>query len=366
MLPELNDFLLSEWNKLFPEAPKPHLLDYLGIAGSIEGGTTTFLAFIEQKADPAFVVKIHRYPDARDKVFKEVKILHFLHANAGILADSVPRLIAYKKISGVWMLVQTVIEGRSLMAPMDNNGLPEIGSAIFNIDLAINWLTELHSIIRPDTSFEVLKQLKKEQLKNIESCSLTFDLSKTDKDFLEEIADNLDSMLVAGAFIQHGDFCRHNILLGGNRGRRRVGVIDWTDSKRYGFPLHDIFFFLTTYYLQTRKHTGVKGFIQAFEDTYLSENRYSDEIKKVLLNYCAQFNIDLSYIKLLFGVFLINQALFEYKKLIQCSSSGGLPRFSIYLGLSTNKGYPEVLKEQLWIYFFRTFVRNQNRFIITS
>jgi len=365
MLPELNDYLFSEWNTLFPEVPKPRSLNYLGIAGSIEGGTTTFLAFIEREIKPAFVVKIHRYPDAQDKVFNESQTLNFLLANAGLLADSVPRLIACKKFSGVWMLVQTVIEGHPLMAAMDNNGLPEIGSAVKNIELSIDWLTKLHSIIQPDSSFEVSQQLKKDQIKNIDLCLRTFDLSKSDKDFLRELADNLDSLLTVGAFIQHGDFCRHNVLLGGNHGRTKIGVIDWTDSKRYGFPLHDIFFFLTTYYLQTRKRIGIKGFIQAFEDTYLSENRYGDVIKKTLLDYCTQFKIDFSNIKLLFGAFLINQALFEYKKLIRCSNFGGLPRFSVYLGLSTNKGYPEVLKEQLWIYFFRTFVRNQDHYIIT-
>ena len=252
------------------------------------------------------------------------------------------------------------------MAEMDKNGLPEIGCAVKNIDLSIYWLTKLHSIIQPDSSMVACRLLKQKGLKNIESCLRLFDLSGTEQKYLERTAQGLDRAVRSGAFIQHGDFCRHNILLSGNRGKMKVGIIDWSDSKRSGFPLHDIFFFLATYYLQIRKHTGIKGFIQAFEDTYLSQNQYSNEVRRTLVNYCSQLNMNLSDIKVLFGIFLLNQALFEYKKIIRCLGSGGLPRLSIYLGMSTNKGYPEVLKEQLWIYFFRSFVKNQDRFIVTS
>lgn len=364
MLPKLTDHILEDWNDLFPGLNKPDSISYLGIMGSVEGGTTTFLAFTEKNSKPIFVVKIHRYPDVQEKVFSERDVLNFLQAKGGVLSASVPRLIFYKKISGVWMLVQTIIEGHPLSAAMGDNGLPEIKSAITNINLSANWLTKLHSIIPPDTSVEVSRQLIKGALETIELCSQIFSLSRNDRVFLEEIAGSLNIVLKRGAFIQHGDFCRHNIMLAGNGSTMKVGVIDWTDSKRFGFPLHDLFFYLTTYYLQIRKYHGINGFIKAFEDTFLNVNPYSDKVKSCLIEYCSQFNIDLSNVRLLFGIFLINQTLFEYKKVLQCLGSGGLPRFSVYLGLNKNKDYPEVLKEQLWVYFFHTFVKQRHQFII--
>ncbi len=365
MLPELTSYILSKWDEFSPSSETPRRMNYLGISGSIEGGTTTFLGFVDKRRRPAFVVKIHRNLDETDEVFNERDMLIYLHSRGGSLSASVPRLIFCEKIANVWVLVQSVLDGRPMMAAMTTKGLPELENAEANMMIAKKWLVEFN-LATMESIASIPASLKEHGLKQIEEFQKIFDLAKTEREYLNEIADTIAALTnqKIDLFARHGDFCRHNILVSQDSNETRIGVIDWTFCKRAAFPLHDLLFFITAYFLQMRKYHGIMGFTKAFEDTFFNKNVYSDFVKQCLMKYCQDLGIDLSLVRSLFAMFLVERAVFEYQQLVKCSRRGELPRLTIYLAALQNKSYQEAIKEQLWIYFFHIFVREQHRLII--
>lgn len=363
MLPELTNRMTDDWNSLFPEVGKPKSINYLCIPGSVEGGSTTFLAFTDKNSKPAFVAKIHRDRESQDRVFNERDVLNFLEKNGGKLSSSVPRLILCEQISNRWVLVQSIIEGRPMHAVMDNDGRPGLSSTVENMHIAANWLAQLHAITR-DNIADASKLINK-QINTIEEFSGLFDLSEIEKDYLNKIAVNLSVGLGDRTFVQHGDFCRHNLLITRTSNGMKVGVIDWSDSKPAGLPLYDLFFFLATYYLQVRKHKGIKGFIRAFEDTFLNRNPYSKVVKACIIEHCRKIGqVDFSAIESLFAMFLMERAVFEYHQVLRCSKFGGLPRFTVYLAGLENLDYKQAMKAQIWFPFFKEFVKRKGEFFV--
>lgn len=365
MLPELTNYLLNNWYELFPSMDRPNKINYLGIPGSVEGGTTTFLAFTDKSGKPSYVVKIHRAPGERAQVFNERDILVHLYARGGGLCESVPRLVLCEMIADRWVIVQSVLPGRPMMAAMTSDGLPELGNATANIMIAKEWLVKFN-LATKESAVSVLESQKKHGLKQIEEFQTIFDLSKTEREYLNEIADTIGALRNRNIdlFARHGDFCRHNILLPQDGSITKIGVIDWTFCKRVSLPLHDLLFFVTAYFLQVRKYHGIKGFTRAFEYTFFDKNVYSDFVKQCLMDYCQELGIDLSLLRTLFTMFLIERAVFEYQQLEKCMRRGELPRFTIYLAALQNKSCQEAIKEQLWIYFFQIFFKKQSQFII--
>ena len=163
--------------------------------------------------------------------------------------------------------------------------------------------------------------------------------------------------------VQHGDFCRHNLLLSRNAKGSQLGIIDWTDSKRMGLPLHDLFFFLTTYFLQVRKQVGIEGFAQAFNSTFFEQNPYSSQVLECLRVHCRKMGIDIHLAQALFAMFLVERAIFELAQVTRCSERGGLPRFTIYLANLAHLDYPEAIQAQFWIHFFKLFVMHRGEFL---
>lgn len=361
IIPELNALILSQWETLFPKTKKPDQLHHLGIPGSIEGGTTTFLSFGEKSSQPYFAVKIHRDPNEDEKVSREIEVLKFIHQLDAELSKSAPRLIMGKKIAGLWVTLQSILEGAPMVASLDDQGLPDSLCAEQNFTIISHWLLKLQK----DSSQKI--KLNPEDIVSRGKTSLdffanTFPLNQDEKDFLVLLGENLDRLAKLGHTVQHGDFCRQNILI--NPSLSQPNVIDWTDSRLGGFPLHDLLFFITSYCLQVRKEAGINGFTGMFKHTYLSENPYSHQVKQCLVNYCQQTGIDLKDVPLLLGIFIVNQSLFEYQKVSKSLKEGGaLPRFTFYLASLEKRSFEEATREQLWIYFFRSLVKKQTDFL---
>ncbi len=363
MLPELTNRILEEWSNLFPEISRPGSINYLGIPGSIEGGTTVFLAFTNEDKKPAFAVKIHRYHDAQDRALNERDVLNYIQSHGGIVATSIPKLILCEKIANVWTIVLSPIEGRPMFALMANDGMPDLRSAASNMRITANWLAQLHNI-KQDSIIGISNLLKKDGIRNIEEFLRLFDLSKSEEKYVNELLDSIDIVISDRSFIKHGDFCRHNILISKDSGEVKVRVVDWTDSKLIGFPLHDLFFFLTTYYLQIRKESGIKGFIKAFEDTFLNRTLYNKLIKECILDYCKMLYINVLDVEKLFAIFLIERAIFEAHQVMKCLRRGSFPRFTIYMAEQEGLDNTQVEKAQFWIHLFKTFFGRRDDFSV--
>lgn len=362
MLPLLTERLLSEWSLLFPEVARPKTIEYLGVTGSVEGGTTTFLGFGERCKGPLFAAKVHRVLAAGDKAQKEREVLSKIRACKGEFSSSVPRIILCDRIGERWVVVQSILKGQPMTAKMRRDGSPDIQRTIRDIGLVSAWLLNLQQATRPSCPSDASAALRR-RLKILQEFSQIFQFSLEERAYLKGLESEFPAVLDGYETIEHGDFCRQNILISNGRSRPSLNVIDWTDSSLHGLPFNDLFFFLATYAVQARREAGVLSFVKLFEETFLEKNPYSDAVRFCVTDYCARLGIETSLLKTMFGIFLVEQAVSFYHKFAGAAKQGGLPRFILYLAAANGKSYDEAYTEQRWIYYFRSLVRRERQLI---
>lgn len=356
MLPQLSNYIIEKWPSLHFHRDKPKKISFLGISGSVEGGTTTFLVFLNKDKKPTFVIRVLRDQKKLEQFLNERDVLLKLNSLSLFLKDSVPKLISCENIASRWALVESVIDGKPMEVNVTSNGLPEIRQTKINFELVKEWLINFDKetkepILDPQRFNEKIK-------KEIKIFRETFQLSEREKIYSKKVEKKIDDFEFSNLFLLHGDLCCQNILVSNSK----IGVIDWMSSERSPLVLSDFFFFLCTYYLQERKKTGLQSYLQAFKNTFFSFNPYSKLVKENLKKYCQELQIDFSFISFYLAVFLIKKAVSEYENIASLAKEGFIPRFPIYLQLKRN--YEQALKEQIWRHFFRFLVKEEKSLII--
>ena len=354
--------MLANWPSYFPEVPAPSAIRYLGIPGSPEGGTATFIALGEPGGRPLFAVKVHRGLHEKERVRNETDALSLLHAQGGELAASVPRVIYAGLIGCRWVLVQSMLKGRPMSTLLDTAGRPDIEEAGRHFALASEWICRVHEGTQK-TSAKALASVRWNLVRAISDFDCCFALSGEERAALKRLEEGIDDLLRVGLVLQHGDFCRHNILVGDRR-HPSIGVIDWTFARLLGLPFHDLFFFFSGYFSQVRRDLGPETFLRIFEYTFLERNSYSKLVKLEVERYCGRLRLDLNQVADWFTIFLVEQAVFELRQTLVCAREFGLPRFVVYLGSAAGRAYTDALTEQIWFRYFRRFVADRSAFIV--
>lgn len=363
MLPELTVRLKNEWVSLFPQYKIPAEINYLGIPGSVEGGVTTFLGFGDRDSEPSFAVKIHRDLNARDAALKEYQNLEFIHSLGTGLSDTVPKVLMVENISGIWYLVQTIKEGRPMQVRMLPNGSPEIEQAGENFKHIVEWLEALnHDTLTQDPG--TIATVKNSTINDIELFIRSFDLSELEMEYVKRIAEQLDPLFKSGVVLSHGDLCRQNILVQNIGGGLVLNVIDWSNSRRAEFQLYDIFNFLSTYYLQLRKQTGLDEIVCAFRESFFSESNYGALVRRTISGFAKGKYSDHEIVELGFGVFLVINCVKEADSIAYSLKNGGGSRFNLMLAKFEDLDYSLAGRGQLWIKYFKEFVKQRKRFIM--
>jgi hypothetical protein len=354
MIPEIKNFLLINWKKIVPDYPVPSDISFLGIPGAGEGGTVTFLLFIDSKNYPLFAIKVYRDNYFPNRAKTEAVILKRLES-IPIIAPNVPRLI-YKSLFGKnRILIQSILDGQAMTITIAKYNLPPNKIVKHHFELVTNWLIELgqqtrHYNLNENYFYSIINNAKR-----------IFKFSEKEQFFLIEIENNLKNIVSYGSVIEHGDFCRQNILLMDDINNPKINIIDWSDSKIDGIPISDLLIFLTTYLLKLRKKTGVAGLIETFELTFFQSNPFSTNVWKAINSYIKNFKILKSDLPFLLGVIFLNQACYEYSKLKYASLQGTLPGFTLSLVESENDSVEDAIKRIPWYYFFQSLVKQYNK-----
>lgn len=356
ILQHVSDVARERWTDWMPGETTPPAIRYLGIPGSVEGGTTTFLALAPKRRRPLFAVKIHRHPGARDRALGESQVLSRIAALGPAVAGTVPRMLCCREIGGTWILIQSIVAGGPMGAPMSTAGIPALATASANFDAASEWLIRLRTA--QGTSAET-PGAADESSDRIAEFAERFPLTDAERAFVRELLAALPALGAMDRGIQHGDFCRQNLLCH----EQGLNVIDWTDSRCDGHPLFDFCYFLTSYCLQVRKGIGIAGFVRMFEATFFERNAYQTIVAERLRAHARRSGIDAAAMPLLFAWFLVEQAMREYRKQRAFAQNGVLSRFTLYLASVNGRTYAEALTEHLWIYFFRFFAAHRHRFL---
>lgn len=364
MLDALTSEVRRHWSEVRPGTTPPSAVCYLGLPGSVEGGTTTLLGFVDGARTPSFVVKVHRAMEEADAADSERVVLEALRSRGDFFRSTVPSVLFSGRVAGFPVVVESVLEGSPMPARIAAGGTPDLVSARRHVDLAVDWLIECHRS-GPAVPAETAPDWARLALSPIADFEKVFDLSRDEHAHLDDLRARLEVLAAQRVplCIRHGDFCRHNILVSASPARPRLGIVDWTFSRPVGLPLHDLVFFLATYCLQVRHSSGVQSLDAMFASTFLDANPYSGLVAEGLSRYGRALAIDRPLLAALFEVCLIEQALLEYHRVARALRRGSMPRFTLYLALAERRPWDEAAKAQLWARFFRLFVRERSRFV---
>lgn len=335
MLAELEEALLSHWDRTAIGAPPPRSLSFMSIAGRVESAATTLLAFDDQARRPLLAVKIHRAGDAAARVHAEAAVLGEL-ARIPDVARSVPVVIHAGEVAGRWVLVQTVLDG----IPMSGTGRRAAGDTA----LALAWLERLQRA-RPARSDQgLLGEIERA----IDGLQATFPLTPRERDYLGSI--DIARAAACGAVLEHGDFAPHNILAGSSR----VAVIDWTDGRTVGVALHDAFFFATTVHALRGSTDGTyPAVLHAFGRAFLDAGPDRERCLGSIRRHAAAVGVDPRALDPLFGVFLVRVAGAEADRLRAAHERGSWSSFALQVAVAERLDAERVVEAQPWIRFFR-------------
>lgn len=360
MLPELTKYLIENWEVFFPEKKKPAKIDYLGILGSHEGGKISFLAFIDNEKNPAFIIKILRNNNFIKRFLNERDTLLYFNSLDDFFKDSVPKVILCKEINDTWILVESILSGKGRGVNLVQNNLPDLKEAETNFSLIKDWLLKFNLKTKNETliSNDFIRDYISGPIKKFREI---FTLNESEKKYLEKILNSIANHKgeIINLFFRHGDFCRQNILVSDSK----IKLIDWEFSQKNSLPLYDVFFFLVTYYQQLAEGGKISDRLNCFKRTFFERNDYSNLVKQFITDYCEKLKINKTLIKSFFTFLLLERAVFEYQNLEKLSEKGFIPLLPDDLE-KRDSSYLDKIKDQIWINFFRFIVKNDSRFIL--
>lgn len=340
----IEDAIRARWRD-FHAGPAPERLSLLMTSGSVEGRTATMIAM--DRGRPLFVVKVYREGGERE-VARESSLVARIRAAVPSLYHSIPAPLYAGPLGGFWAYAQSVVPGVQIPAALASDDLPsdpESGIAFMRV---LGWLEETNRATRSTDPAEIAG-VRNRILQVRRRMEQEFSLgtgAATILDLLEEGSGLLDHVVTV-----HGDFTRHNILDAGGR----LSVIDWSFGAPSGLPMSDSFFFAVTFFLQIRRRKGVAGIDDAFENSFLKPNRYSEMVGASLVRMMLRLDIDRSKLRPLFACFLADQACAEYDRVVAALGRGQLPRFAAATALEGGRSLAEGLRNLMWMRFVRAF-----------
>lgn len=361
MLPQLTARILTEWPRLFPDgAATPRAIRYLGVLGAPDGMTTAFIAFPEPGSAPAFVVKVARDANAKEAIEREGDALCRFETVAGIIARSVPQVLWCGPVAGTWALAESALPGRPITVAAGKDELAHAKAGARRIELARRWLEDLHA----HTSSQGATAVEAERARleaAVDRFLVEFGAEPREEDFAEHLKGRIADLVQAGLVLRHGDYCPQNVLLSTARGATQVYVVDWAFSRPAALPLHDLFFFVSIYTQSARPDSTVSGFLRAFEHAFFGHGPFARLVLAQLAAYCRRLGIPLDSIRDRFGVFLIEQAVFEHGKVARAVGEGWSAGFT---GMALPEtGGPSSLPPRvgMWGQFFQMYVEKHDQ-----
>lgn len=359
MLPDVTERLLEDWSRYFPGTRRPRHVHYLGVSGFVEAGTATFLGFDEEQHAPLFVAKVLRQSADPERLLREQSTLSYVQTCDGIPVGSVPRVLLCEKLGHAWVLVQTVLGGRTMIPPSARRGGPAVGKMRHHLRLATEWIAHLHAATR--VIGDAASSRTAGPSATLAEFARIFEPSPAERDFLAAIATQLPAIGKLGTCVQHGDYTHGNILIDRSCGGEKINVIDWTESSREGLVLHDLIFFLVTYFLHYKTGSTTDQAVTIWREMSLRGGAYQADASRCLQEYGSFLGIDPGLLTTLIGLSLAEQAVFDYTKLVRQTHDSTLPLYTVHVGVKQDMSYESVIKEQVWRRFLQEFAGSLHR-----
>lgn len=352
MLGSLTSEMLARWPEMFPGQAHPKSLSYVIVPGSLENGTVTFLAFEPGARWPSFAAKAQRVAGGADEFAREAAALEA--AVRAAPESPVPRLLFSRRVQGRRVSAYSIVPGRSMSAPSRWGGSPNVPAAVASFDSAAAWLGRLAAAA--DRSEAARADIVQQGVKHCDEFLALRDSPRGTR-LAHSVRATLTLLARPGATLIHGDFCRQNVLVDADG---TLSVIDWNDARPRGFLLHDLFFFMATYFLQERRRPGLGGLIDSFDLAFIKPGPYSAAVARRAQMSARASGLPPEGLRLALARFLLEQSVREAHKVRACVEAGAPPRLSRVIAEESGLSPKLLSSENMWFHFFERLAEREN------
>jgi aminoglycoside phosphotransferase (APT) family kinase protein len=205
---------------------------------ALPGGSLVMLLFVDDDAEPRYVLRVPRTPDHRERILTNYGSLRAL-TRVSAVAKSVPQPIFCGPVDGLLASIETCVPGLPLAVGLRiarQEGRYEETARLF--DVAAQWVYNLHCATMSEASDDVAGRGGRRSRIHAAICALRAAelVSCSQASSLEAAIVFADGRSMPLSRV-HGDYNPNNLLLAA---RDRLSVIDWEFSGA-GWPLWDLF-----------------------------------------------------------------------------------------------------------------------------
>jgi len=271
-----------------------------------KNSTITVLAFRSDATEPSLCVKVARFPRNNPAVQREYNNLDLLHHRAKSFAyHHAPRPLLQSEISGLALLVQSVIPGRSMEAMVWRaRSLKRAVPTERYLDEIRDLLTSFHRETTVHLTIDgVLERVFAEPFKRLQNVGL---LHMEQVRFFRKLQDQIDLQkgMICSATLCHGDARTKNVIFLEDRG---WGLVDWEFLEDEVFPWFDWIEFVISLGRSVLGKQGQFYDPQVVHKVLWSDGPFSQLVSQYTHLYCEAVDVDSDWVELWLPVYFLNR-----------------------------------------------------------
>jgi hypothetical protein len=258
------------------------------------------IAFSKRSPDPIAIGYLSNQDKIIERLDNHYSALSKISSLDGVcLKDFVPRPLIWQKVGGYQVLFVSPVKGKTISTKLRKKQLGLQGFSEF-LRTGADWLLKLHNV--PMNKTKTLDEILREGKLDPGAYGLA------EKDLLLNIP----------VILMHGDFQPTNILYAGEK---KFNVIDWEYS-REGFPLYDLYYFLSHAFKQYRETSAKFGSLSKtihqqrdnfnvpdeddLEALFFEKSKDSALAGDIVRSFCTSTGVDMKLATILLHLFLNN------------------------------------------------------------
>ena len=359
----VQDYLLAHWDQLPGGRPRPSRLSFLGQGTG--ASKACFFAFADDDPLPRYIVKMPRSLFHNERLKQELSIIEELRTTLSQdLRRTLPGPMHVVRLSGNWVIVEPVLPGQpmdSLIRPGEPSD-PARTTALMG--LAHDWLIRIQRGARFREGVLDTGLIYTHFLEPLEAALAHSNLTIAEARYIDDLmraALELEGQEMP-LYLYHGDFRPGNVLIDTDQ----VAVLDWQFSRPLAPPLQDWFSFVFRFHSRTLDLPDIDGALEAyrsaFRQLFFVRNWLSELVKDYTWAYCHSLGVDMAFLPLLFGMFVVNNINKFHAFLTERAERGYL--YLLKGSPTSDRSYREQLRRQVYVWLLGDLAADSDALVL--